>query len=65
MVFLAFGNANASQQLYTGDVVLVPLENTEINLEFFYKNNLITTVRENNKPYLLFGIPYDLSLIHI
>ena len=48
MVFLAFGNANASQQLYTGDVVLVPLENTEINLEFFYKNNLITKIRENN-----------------
>ena len=64
MVFLAFGNANASQQLYTGDVVLVPLENTEINLEFFYKNNLITTVRENNKFYLLFGIPYD-SLVGV
>ena len=64
MVFLAFGNVNASQQLYSGDVVLVPLENTEINLEFFYKNNLITTVRENDKSYLLFGIPYD-SLIGV
>ena len=64
MVFLAFGNVNASQQLYSGDVVLVPLENKEINLEFFYQNNLITTVRENNKSYLLFGIPYD-SLVGI
>jgi len=64
MVLLAFGNVNASQQLYSGDVVLVPLENTEIHLEFFYKNNLITTVRENNKSYLLFGIPYD-SLIGV
>ena len=64
MVLLAFGNVNASQQLYSGDVVLVPLENTEINLEFFYKNSLMTTVRENNKSYLLFGIPYD-SLIGV
>ena len=64
MVFLAFGNVNASQQLYSGDVVLVPLENTEINLEFFYKNSPMTTVRENNKFYLLFGIPYD-SLIGV
>ena len=45
-----------------GDVVLVPLQNSEINREFFYKNNLITTVNENNKPYLLFGIPYDSSV---
>ena len=59
---LAFGNVNADQQLYSGDVVLVPLQNSEINTEFFYKNNLITTVNENNKPYLLFGIPYDSSV---
>ena len=56
---LAFGNVDASQQLYSGDVVLIPLEDTEINQQFFYKNSLITTVIENNKPYLLFGIPYD------
>ena len=59
---LAFGNVNASQQLYSGDVVLIPLEITEINREFFYNNNQITTVIENNKPYLLFGIPYDSSV---
>ena len=59
---LAFGNVNASQQLYSGDVVLIPLEDTEINREFFYNNNQITTVIENNKPYLLFGIPYDSSV---
>ena len=65
LLLLAFGNVNADQQLYSGDVVLVPLQNTEINTEFFYKNNLITTVNENNKPYLLFGIPYDSSLVLI
>ena len=59
LLLLAFGNVNADQRLYSGDVVLVPLQNSEINTEFFYKNNLITTVNENNKPYLLFGIPYD------
>ncbi len=59
LLLLAFGNVNADQRLYPGDVVLVPLQNSEINTEFFYKNNLITTVNENNKPYLLFGIPYD------
>ena len=58
---LAFGNVNASQQLYFGDVVLIPLEETEINRQFFYKNSPITTVIENKKPYLLFGIPYDSS----
>ena len=59
---LAFGNVNASQQLYSGDVVLIPLEDTEINREFFYNNNQITTVIENKKPYLLFGIPYGSSV---
>ena len=58
MLLLAFGNVSASQQLYSGDVVLIPLEDTEINREFFYNNNRITKVIKNKKPYLLFGIPY-------
>ena len=58
ILLLAFGNVNASQQLYFGDVVLIPLEDTEINRQFFYKNSPITTIIENKKPYLLFGIPY-------
>ena len=62
MLLLAFTNVNASQQLYSGDVVLIPLEDTEINRELFYNNNKITTVIENNKPYLLFGIPYESSV---
>ena len=62
LVLLAFGNVNADQGLYSGGIVLVPIQNSEINTEFFYKNNLITTVKENNKPYLLFGIPYDSSV---
>ena len=62
LLLLASGNVNADQRLYSGDVVLIPLQNSEINIEFFYKNNLITTVNENNKPYLLFGIPYDSSV---
>ncbi len=42
--------------------MLIPLGSKEINLEFFYKKSLVTTVRENNKSYLLFGIPYDSSV---
>ena len=62
ILLFAFGSVNADQQLYSGDVVLVPLESTEINLDFYFKNNPVTTVRENNKFYLLFGIPYDSSV---
>lgn len=56
---LASGNVHAGEEIHPGGVVLVPLDNSEITSEFFFKNNLITTVKENNKSYLLFGIPYD------
>tara|TARA_B100000941_G_scaffold282908_1_gene251878 strand:- start:71 stop:865 length:795 start_codon:yes stop_codon:yes gene_type:complete len=62
VLLLAIGNANADQRLHSGDVVLVPLQNSEVNSEFFYNNNQITTVVENNKSYLLFGIPYNSSI---
>ena len=52
---------HADQQLYPGDVILVPLQNSEMNSEFYYNENLVTIVRENNKSYLLFGIPYNSS----
>ena len=53
---------HADQQLYPGDVILVPLQNSEMNSEFYYNENLVTIVRENNKSYLLFGIPYYSSV---
>ena len=56
---LASGNVQSSEELHSGDIVLIPLDNSEMHSEFFYRNNLITTVRKNNKFYLLFGIPYD------
>ena len=59
---LAFGNVYADQRLYSGDIVLIPLQKSEVTTEFFYKNNLITTVNKNDQPYLLFGIPYDSSV---
>ena len=52
---------HADQQLYPGGVILVPLQNSEMNSEFYYNENLVTIVRENNKSYLLFGIPYNSS----
>tara|TARA_B100000683_G_scaffold269613_1_gene306960 strand:+ start:2168 stop:2887 length:720 start_codon:yes stop_codon:yes gene_type:complete len=35
------------------------LDDSEINSEYYYKNHLLTTVKEDGKPYLLFGIPYN------
>ena len=61
VLLLAIGNAHANQQLYPGDVILIPIQDSEMNLEFFYNKNLITIVREKNKSYLLFGIPYNSS----
>ena len=44
---------------YGGSVKYIPLSEEEINKNYFYKNNLVTKVRENNKYFLLFGIPFN------
>ena len=38
---------------------MIPLDKSEIYSKYYYKNHLLTTVREDGKPYLLFGIPYN------
>ena len=40
---------------------MIPLENNEKYNEYQYKNNIVTKVLKDNKPYLLFGIPYHSS----
>lgn len=62
MLILVSANANANQQIYTGDVILIPLHDTELQSEYYYNNHLITIVKENNVPYLLFGIPYNIDI---
>lgn len=53
------GNVNAEQQINVGDVILIPIQKNEISSKYYYENHLITTVKENNMPYLLFGVPYN------
>ena len=57
-LFLLLSNVSASNIFDNGSIVLIPLEETEKHKEFQYKNNLVTKVLKDNKPYLLFGIPY-------
>jgi len=40
-------------------VILIPLNKNEISYKYYYKNHLLTAVRKDDAPYLLFGIPYN------
>jgi hypothetical protein len=41
-----------------GEVVFISLNENESSMNFYYNKNLTTKVLKDNKPYLLFGIPY-------
>jgi murein DD-endopeptidase MepM/ murein hydrolase activator NlpD len=41
-----------------GDVVFISLNENESSMIFYYNRNLATKVLKDNRPYLLFGIPY-------
>ena len=41
-----------------GDVVFISLNENESSMNFYYNKNLTTKVLKDNRPYLLFGIPY-------
>ena len=60
-LFLFQNNISASNLIGNGSIVLIPLENNEKYNEYQYKNNIVTKVLKDNKPYLLFGIPYHSS----
>ena len=57
-LFLLLNNVSASNIFDNGSIVLIPLEEMRNIKSFKYKNNLVTKVLKDNKPYLLFGIPY-------
>ncbi len=61
ILFLFQNNISASNFISNGGIVLIPLEDNEKYNEYQYKNNIVTRVLKDNKPYLLFGIPYDSS----
>ena len=52
------GNTYSDVHYSPGDVVFISLDESESSMDFYYKENLVTKVLKNNKPYLLFGIPY-------
>ena len=60
-LFLFQNNISASNLIGNGSIILIPLENNEKYYEYEYKNNIVTRVLKDNKPYLLFGIPYHSS----
>jgi len=60
-LFLFQNNISASNLIGNGSIILIPLENNEKYYEYKYKNNIVTRVLKDNKPYLLFGIPYHSS----
>ena len=41
-----------------GDVVFISLNENERLVNFYYNKNLTTKILKDNKPYLLFGVPY-------
>jgi murein DD-endopeptidase MepM/ murein hydrolase activator NlpD len=58
--FIILSNISNSNESYSpGDVVLIALNQSFNNSDFYYMNNLLTTVIKKDRPYLLFGIPYN------
>ena len=60
-LFLFQNNISATNLIGNGSIILIPLEDNEKYYEYEYKNNIVTRVLKDNKPYLLFGIPYHSS----
>ncbi len=58
LLFIFSGNTYSDTDYYPGDVVFIALGQNERSMDFYYNKNLTTKVIKNNKPYLLFGIPY-------
>ena len=58
LLFFFFANSYADTDYNPGDVVFISLNENESSKDFYYNSNLITKVLKDNRPYLLFGIPY-------
>lgn len=61
LVFVLSGNAYSDTDYSPGGVAFISLSENESSLDFYYKGNLVTKVLKDNKPHLLFGIPYNTS----
>ena len=51
-------NSYSDTDYNPGDVVFISLNENESSIDFYYNRNLTTKVLKDNRPYLLFGIPY-------
>ena len=51
-------NTYSDRDYNPGDVVFISLNENERLVNFYYNKNLATKILKDNKPYLLFGVPY-------
>jgi murein DD-endopeptidase MepM/ murein hydrolase activator NlpD len=58
LLFILSVNTYSDTDYSPGEVVFISLDENESSMNFYYNNNLTTKVLKNNKPYLLFGVPY-------
>ena len=58
LLLVLSGNAYSERDYSPGDVIFIPLDQSESFVDFYYKGDLITKVLKDDKSYLLFGVPY-------
>lgn len=61
LILILTFNVSSANEYQKGDVIILPLTESESQEDFFYKNSKITKIIKNDKKYLLFGIPYDIN----
>ena len=58
LLFIFSVNTYSDTDYNPGDVVFISLSENESSMNFYHNRNLTTKVLKDNRPYLLFGIPY-------
>ena len=58
LLFIFSVNTYSDTDYNPGDVVFISLNENESSMNFYHNKNLTTKVLKDNRPYLLFGIPY-------
>ena len=58
ILFIFSVNTYSDTDYNPGDIVFISLDENESSMNFYYNSNLATKVLKDNRPYLLFGIPY-------
>ena len=58
ILFIFSVNTYSDTDYSPGDIVFISLDENESSMNFYYNSNLTTKVLKDNRPYILFGIPY-------